>query len=69
VGIPRNRGVYWDLIFLLGYQAVAGKIALDLNAGIGYGVLHWREDRPYGSVYLWYDGFVFKPSLSIGVSL
>lgn len=69
VGIPRNRGVYWDVTFLLGYQVVSGRIAVDLNAGIGYGVLQWREDWPYGSVYLWYDGFVFKPSFSIGVSL
>jgi len=67
VGIPQERGVYWDVIFLLGYQVIRDKLAVDFNAGIGYGVLQWREERPYGDIYLWHDGFVFKPNISIGI--
>jgi hypothetical protein len=67
LGIPSEQGVFWDFDFLLGYQVMANKLAIDLNVAIGYGVYSFREDYLIGSVDYWLDGFVFRPGLSVGL--
>ncbi|MCK4824192.1 hypothetical protein KA005_51045, partial [bacterium] len=68
LGIPPDYGVFWDFDFLLGYQLIRGKLAIDLNVAIGYGVFNWRQERAGGSIHYWFDGFVLRPGLSFGVS-
>lgn len=69
IGIPKDEGVFWDFDFLVGYQLIKGKIAVDLNAAIGFGVLSFWADYPGGTWRYYFDGFVFRPGLSIGFAL